>query len=637
MLIAPHPFSAGATGQQAHLRILQTTDLHAHVFPYDYYQDHEVDSVGLARTAALIASARAEVANSILLDNGDLLQGSPLGDYIVFDRGLRDGDLHPMIAAMNALRYDAANLGNHEFNFGLPFLMAAMGRAEFPFISANTLVKKGADARKDHRLLPPYVVLERKIRDARGKLERIKIGVLGLLPPQIVAWDEALLRGKIDSRDMVETAAALIPEMREAGADVVVVLAHTGIGAAQHTDGMENAAHPLARLAGVDALITGHTHMVFPSPHFAGMEGVDLARGHIGGTATVMAGFWGSHLGVIDLLLDREGGKWRVLDSQSMARPIAVQDAKGDRLPLAQSVPRVLRAARSGHRATLDYMRYPVGRTASPLHSFFALVKNCASVQLVCKAQHRFVSKKLAGGPLADMPLLSAAAPFKVGGWVGADHYTDIPAGPLYQRNLADLYCFPNTICALRLTGSDLREWLERSAAAFHQVVPGLQDQPLLNEDFPSYNFDVITGLTYEIDISHPARYSVGGQLVNPHARRIVNLRYRGIPLALDAEFLVATNNYRASTRAAFSVTDSTRVAFSATNTVRHILLTEVAATRVVDLKVEENWRFAPLPNTSFVFETSPRAAPFLPEVEGARIEHLGEGAAGFARYRLWG
>lgn len=636
-MIAPHPFLAGATGQQAHLRILQTTDLHAHVFPFDYYQDHAIDSLGLARTAALIAAARAEVGNSILLDNGDLLQGSALGDYMALDRGLRDGDLHPVIAAMNALRYDAANLGNHEFNFGLPFLMAAMGRATFPFVSANSLVKKGADPRKDQRLLPPYVLLERKIRDAQSKSVRIKIGVLGLLPPQIVDWDEALLRGKIDSRDMVETAAALIPEMREAGADVVVVLAHTGIGGAQHYDGMENAAQPLARLPGVDALITGHTHMVFPSPQFADVAGIDLARGRIAGTPSVMAGFWGSHLGVIDLLLDRDGGKWRVLDSQSAARPIAVSNAKGDRLALAQSVPRVLRAARAGHRATLDYMRYPVGRTASPLHSYFALIGNCASVQLVCKAQHRFVAQKLAGGPLAKLPLLSAAAPFKVGGQAGAENYTDIPTGPLYQRNLADLYSFPNTICALRLRGADLLEWLERSAAAFHQAIPGKHDQPLLNADFPSYNFDVIMGLSYEIDISQPARYSASGDLADITAHRIRNLLYRGKPVAQVAEFLVATSNYRVSTRAAFCVTDKVRVAFSATNTVRNLLLNEVAATPVVDLQVEQNWSFTPLPDTSFIFQTSAKAVRFLPDLREMRVEHLGDAAGGFARFRLWG
>ncbi|SEM69579.1 2',3'-cyclic-nucleotide 2'-phosphodiesterase / 3'-nucleotidase [Pseudorhodobacter antarcticus] len=636
-MTAPHLFSAGATGTQAHLRILQTTDLHAHVYPFDYYQDHEVDTAGLARTAALIASARAEVANSILLDNGDLLHGSALGDYMAYDRGLRDGDLHPVIAAMNALRFDAANVGNHEFNFGLPFLMAALGRAAFPVISANALTQVGADARRDARLLPPYVILDRMIRDGRGVRHPIRIGVLGLLPPQIVTWDEGLLRGRIQSRCMVQTAAALIPEIREAGADIVVVLAHTGIGAVAYREGMENAAQPLARLPGVDALITGHTHMVFPSPQFSGVDTFDLQRGRISGTPAVMAGFWGSHLGLIDLVLDRDGGRWRVLDSQSMARPIAVQGRDGDAIGLVRSVPAVTRAARGGHEATLDYMRSAVGETQVPLHSYFAVIKDCPSVQIICQAQARFVAQQLAGTEHGALPLLSAAAPFKVGGWAGPQNYTHIPVGPLYQRNLADLYCFPNTISALRLTGADVVEWLERSASAFCQVTLGVQDQVLLNDGFPSYNFDVIAGLTYEIDPTKPARYSVTGQLVDARQGRIRNLCHAGQPIDVTAEFILATNNYRASTQGALNTAGTIREVFSATSTIRNILLNEVSQASPLALKPVANWRFVAMPDTSFVFETSPLAAAFLPELQGVRVDHVMNCPNGFGRYRLWG
>jgi 2',3'-cyclic-nucleotide 2'-phosphodiesterase/3'-nucleotidase len=637
LLTAPHLFSTAARGTQAHLRLIQTTDLHAQVFPFDYYQDRAVDTLGLARTAALIAAARAEVANSLLLDNGDVLQGSALGDYVAYDRGLRDGDLHPMIAAMNALRFDAMNLGNHDFNFGLPFLMAALGRAGFPVISANAVTRLGADVRRDARLLPPYVLLDRMIRDGSGVRRPIRIGVLGLLPPQIVTWDEGLLRGRIQSRDMVDVAAALIPEMREAGADVVVVLAHTGIGAAAHYDGMENAAQPLARLPGVDALITGHTHMVFPSPYFAGEAALDVKRGRIWGVPAVMAGFWGSHLGIIDLLLDRDGGHWRVLDNQAMARPIAVQGCSGASIPLVTSVPKVTRAARAGHEATLDYMRFAVGETLTPLHSYFAMVADCASVQIICQAQARFVAQKLAKTEHADLPLLSAAAPFKAGGWAGPDNYTNIAKGPIYQRNLADLYCFPNTIVALRLTGADVVEWLERSAAAFAQVTLGGHDQPLMDDAFPSYNFDVIAGLTYEIDPTKPARYSVTGQVVDAKAARIRNLCHDGKPVEMDANFILATNNYRANTQGALNTAGSIQEVFAAPTTLRNILLNEVTRASPLALKPMANWRFAPMPDTSFMFETSPRAQAFLPDVRGVRVEHVVDCPGGFSTYRLWG
>jgi 2',3'-cyclic-nucleotide 2'-phosphodiesterase/3'-nucleotidase len=488
-------------------------------------------------------------------------------------------------------------------------------------------------------LLPPYVLLDRNMRDGAGRMHPIRIGVLGLLPPQIVTWDESQLRGAIKSRDMVETAAALIPEMKEAGADIVVVLAHTGIGAAEHHDGMENAARPLARLPGVDALVTGHTHMLFPSPQFDGIAGLDINRGTVDGTPTAMAGFWGSHLGVIDLKLQREGGRWTVLDGQAQVLPVMAQIGSkiGSRAQLVTPVQSVLKAAQKQHEAALDYMRFPVGSTLRPLHSYFALIRSCASAQLICRAQSRFVAGRLAGTEHAALPLLSAAAPFKVGGWAGPGNYTDIPAGPMYQRSVADLYCFPNTICAVRLRGADIFEWLERSAAAFHQVVLGQQDQPLLDDDFPSYNFDIILGLTYEIDPTQPARYSAAGELHDPAARRIRNLCFQGQPIDPDAEFVVATNNYRASTHSALSLADSARMVFEDSVTIRNILLNEIATTSPLAFETEENWRFAPMPDTSFVFETSPKAVQFLPELADVGVEPLGDTKTGFRRYRLRG
>ncbi len=616
---------------------MQTTDLHAHIFPYDYYNDHPIDSVGLARTASLIAEIRAEMANSILLDNGDFLQGSVMGDYIAYDRGLKDGDLHPVIAAMNTLGYDAATLGNHEFNYGIPFLMAALGRSKFPFVSANALVKRGVDARKDKRLIPPYVLLDRHLRDAQGKTHPIRIGILGLLPPQIMTWDETLLSGKLYTRDMVETAEQLIPEMKEAGADIIVALAHTGIGEAQRRDGMENAAIPLARLRGLDALITGHTHQVFPSPQFAQTPEVDLSAGTIAGKPAVMAGPWGSHLGLIDLLLDRDGGTWKVVATRSEARPICLHGDLGGHIPLVKSDPRVLRTVQKSHDATLEYMRSPVGKTLRHLHSYFARVADCPSVQIVCQAQLSYVAEKLAGTPLAALPLLSAAAPFKAGGRTGPDNYTDIPAGLLFQRSVADLYSFPNTICALRLRGAEIAEWLERSAAAFNQIVPGVADQPLINAAFPSYNFDVIFGLTYEIDPSQPPRYDTVGALLDATARRVRNLCHQGQPIDPNAEFVVATNNYRASMQSAIAKSFTATAVFEGSMTIRTVIFNHIVGNGPLNLATKRNWRLITFPDTSYAYECSPRAIPHATEVNGLTLEPLAASSGGFITFRISG
>ena len=155
-LIMMHPFSARAQANQAHLRIMETTDLHVHVYPYDYYGDKPSDSMGLARTATIIDQIRAEATNSMLIDNGDFLQGNPMGDYIAYERGMKDGDVHPIIKGMNLLGYEASTLGNHEFNYGLDFMMKVLAGANFPFVCANlTKGQLAADATKDELFLKP--------------------------------------------------------------------------------------------------------------------------------------------------------------------------------------------------------------------------------------------------------------------------------------------------------------------------------------------------------------------------------------------------------------------------------------------------------------------------------------------------
>ena len=307
-LIALHPFSARAASNQAHLRIMETTDLHVHVYPYDYYSDKPVDTVGLARTAAHIDAIRAEATNTMLVDNGDFLQGNPMGDYIAYERGMAEGDMHPVIKAMNTLGYDASTLGNHEFNYGLDFLQKSLAGADFPVVSANVATRTGASPTQDQTLLKPFVILDRQVTDGDGTSHPIRVGIIGFVPPQIMNWDRKHLEGNVEARDIVTTARAYIPQMKEEGADIIIALSHSGIGSADWTEGMENASVPLAALDGIDAVMTGHSHLVFPSPTYAEFAGVDAEKGLIHGKPAVMGGFWGSHLGVIDLMLELRPG-----------------------------------------------------------------------------------------------------------------------------------------------------------------------------------------------------------------------------------------------------------------------------------------------------------------------------------------
>ncbi|MEM6891743.1 MAG: bifunctional 2',3'-cyclic-nucleotide 2'-phosphodiesterase/3'-nucleotidase, partial [Pseudomonadota bacterium] len=391
-LIALHPFSVKAAANQAHLRIMETTDLHVHVWPYDYYADRERDTMGLARTASIVRDIRAEATNSVLYDNGDFLQGNPMGDYMAYERGMKDGDMHPIITALNELEFDAATLGNHEFNYGLDFLMKSLAGAEFPIISANVAKDLGADPTQDTTLVPPYVIMDKELVDGAGESHQVKIGLIGFVPPQIMNWDRRHLEGNVQARDIIESARAYVPAMKEQGADLIIALSHSGIAEANHTEFMGNAAVPLAAIDGIDAVLSGHHHNVFPSSTYEGMPAVDVANGTIHGKPAVMSGFWGSHLGVIDLMLETSGGEWRVVSHSSEARPISKRNEDRSITALVESDQAVLDSVVDIHDATLAYVRRAVGKTSAPLHSYFALVADDPSVQIVSKAQSWYVS-----------------------------------------------------------------------------------------------------------------------------------------------------------------------------------------------------------------------------------------------------
>jgi 2',3'-cyclic-nucleotide 2'-phosphodiesterase/3'-nucleotidase len=483
-------------------------------------------------------------------------------------------------------------------------------------------------------LIQPFVILERDFVDEAGATRRLKVGVIGFVPPQIMQWDRANLEGRVFAIDIVDAARRYVPQMRATGTDLVVALVHSGLSAAPARGMDENAAAYLAQVPGIDAILAGHSHVVFPDPSFASLPGVDVARGTINGVPTVMAGFWGSHLGVVDLTLRRTASGWERADGTGTTRGIRRRE-ENRWVPAVQPDPAIEAAVQAEHAGTLAYVRRPVAKSTARVHSYFALVEDDASVQLVARAQAAYIRKVLKGTPHDGVPVLSAAAPFKAGGRGGPAYYTDVPAGDVAIRNVADLYLYPNTVRAVRVSGAVVREWLEMSAGQFNRIDPALTTpQPLVNSAFPTFNYDVIDGVTYRIDVTQPARYTPQGRLADGQARRVVDLRYQGQPVTDAMEFIVATNNYRASGGGNFPGMDGKNVVYEAGETNQEIIKDWLIEQRTVDAAVTSIWSFAPIAApVQVVFESSPEARSLLGA--STRIRLVGEGQNGFALYSL--
>ena len=373
---------------------------------------------------------------------------------------------------MNLLNYDASAVGNHEFNYGLDFFLRATGGAKYPYVSAN-IFRVSQDRANAPTLVRPYVILDREFTDENGTKQKLRVGVIGFTPPQIMKWDFTNLNGKVFTIDIVEAAERFVPRMKAEGADIVIAAVHSGMSPRPRQGMDENAANYLANVTGIDAILSGHLHRVFPTRALRISPRSIWLKERL--TAFLLScPVWGSNLGVVDLRLRRGANGWQRIEGTGTTRSVR-KSVNNELVAAVEPESAIEAAARTEHAGTLDYIRRPVARTNSPINSFFALVQDDPSVQIVSRAQRDYVKAMLANTPHANLPVLSASSPFK-GGRTRWPELLHRRAGRQYcdQECCGSLSLSQHGTCGARNGRRQVREWLEKSAVAFNRIDPAI-------------------------------------------------------------------------------------------------------------------------------------------------------------------
>ncbi|HEY7592985.1 MAG TPA: 5'-nucleotidase C-terminal domain-containing protein [Actinophytocola sp.] len=562
-LAAAAPAAAGTPGgDDVRITVMETSDLHGNGVNWDYFRNAEYDDtahndVGLAKVSTLVNQIRADRgrSNTMLVDSGDTIQGTPLDYYYAKVEPITEtGETHPMAKAMNAIGYDAVTLGNHEFNYGLPLLAKWIGQMRAPVLGANAV-----DARTGLPAYLPFVMKTMKV----GKHRPVKVGVLGLTNPGIAIWDKANVEGKLRFTDLVESARFWVPVLRMLGADVVMVTAHAGDNGMSSYQGdlpVENASAMVAEeVPGIDAVLFGHAHNDVPERFVTNKQT---------GKQVLLTepSKWGSRLSVVDFSLSWSHGRWSVADKSSTT--LNTNTVPED--------PKITSLLRAQHDKTVAYVNQPVAQSTEELSAATSRYEDTAILDYIQQVQTETVDAALEGTPQAGLPVLSVAAPFS--------RTAVFPAGEVSIRDIAGLYIYDNTLEAVTMTGAQIKDYLEYSAKYFNQTPVGAPVDPetLTNAGGePDYNYDVLSGVTYDIDISKP----VGS--------RIVNLSYDGAAVTPDQQFVVAVNNYRRSGGGGFPHVSEAPVVYQEQVEIRQALIDHAAAAGTIDPATffVDNWR----------------------------------------------
>lgn len=517
---------AATVQDTAHLVLVATTDVHGHATEWDYVQGKPFPG-GLPRVATIVDSLRARYPGQVVVaDAGDMIQGDPFATYF---GQVAPREPNPVIEAMNLTGYDVATPGNHEFDWGVPVMRQTIAGAAFPYVSGNIYTLAG-----DTLLYPPYVVVQR---------QGVRIGITGFTTPGVMVWD----RGQVDGRvrvDRIPAAAARVMGSLQRLADLTIVLVHSGMDGAASYDttgiGAEHAATSLAALpVRPVVVIVGHSHR-------------ELRELVLGGIHFTQPGPYGGSVSITHIDLARKDGRWR---------PTRIRSELVSTARLAPS-PRLTARLASAHAAVQAWTATPIGMAKHRMPAAAARAEPTAVLNFI-----NAVQRKRSGAELSATPAYDLAAGFD--------------SGAVRMADLVALYPFDNTLRAVRISGAQLKQYLEHSARYFRADPI---DRISINDSVPGYNFDVVSGARYVIDLRRP----VGD--------RIQNLTIRGRGVRATDTFTLAVNSYRQTGAGGYLMLRGAPVVYDKGENIRDLLVEEIRSRGEIDPAdySEAEWRIVP-------------------------------------------
>ncbi len=575
------PAAKPASNERVAVTILATSDLHGYLMPFDYYANRPANR-GLAKAATIIRKIRQDIPEALLIDCGDTIQGSPMEDLhshaVQNYLAKTDGEAQPgaspganagpepgpdpMIAAMNALDYDAMVVGNHEFNFGLGTMLRAKKEAEFPWLAANVTAAANAQEAMDihnrnfdaasksleERVLIPLIVNE---------IDGVTVAVIGLTTPAVTSFELPANIAAYRFESALDSAREWVKYARQRRqADVVIIAAHMGLerGLDDSTPFPsqlpgENQIYEIAqKVPGIDAIVFGHTHQ-------------ELAGKSVNGVILAQPKNWGQSVARVTITLERPEttgvdapGSWKIVAKSSEVIPVT---------GLVASDPEIENIGKPYHQAAQKYLDTPVAQNKALLETRFSRVMDTSALEAIQEAQ-------LAAGN-ADVSL---SAIF--------DTHVQIPAGAVTVRQLAALYPYENTLVVVEGDGQMLKDALEHSARYF--LTYSGQPGSLIDPQVFGYNFDAASGagLTYKIDLAQPA------------GRRIVDLQWKGAPLDMKQKLRLAINGYRKAGGGGYAMFRDAKVLWQSAVDIRQLMIQHYSERKTIDPPAAGSWSIVP-------------------------------------------